>query len=155
GPSPASVGGAGRNLLLGMIALQNNFITREALVAAFDAWVQDKSRPLAAILENRQALSGEDCEILERLVQQLLDKQGGDAEKSLAALSPVPEVRRDLDRLGDPDLEATLAYVGRDGAGADSATLHCDNPGLVDCRFRILRPHAQGGLGQVSVALDQ
>ena len=37
---------ADRNLLFGLLALQNGFIDRDALVAAFDAWVGDKARPL-------------------------------------------------------------------------------------------------------------
>jgi hypothetical protein len=37
---------AKRNLLLGMLALQNNFINRAQLLAAFNAWVEDKSKPL-------------------------------------------------------------------------------------------------------------
>ena len=39
-----------RTLLFGILALQNNFIDREALLAAFAAWVVDKQRPLGEIL---------------------------------------------------------------------------------------------------------
>jgi len=39
-----------RNLLLGILALQLNFIDRNALVAAFDRGTSDKTRPLADIL---------------------------------------------------------------------------------------------------------
>src|SRR5262245_26083257 len=38
------------NLLFGLLALQNSFISRHALVAAFGAWVADKSKPLDRIL---------------------------------------------------------------------------------------------------------
>ena len=34
-----------RNLLFGLLAFQLNFIDRRALLAAFDAWTTDKSRP--------------------------------------------------------------------------------------------------------------
>ena len=54
--------------VLGIIALQNDFITREALVAGFDAWVHDKSRTLAEILQSQGALSADDREVLDRLV---------------------------------------------------------------------------------------
>ena len=37
---------ADHNLLFGLLALQNNFIDRDALLAAFNAWVADKSRAL-------------------------------------------------------------------------------------------------------------
>ena len=37
---------ADRNLLFGLLALQNNFIDRDALLDAFDRWVHDRSMPL-------------------------------------------------------------------------------------------------------------
>src|SRR5258708_28707324 len=100
------------NLLFGIIALQNNFVTREQFVAAFDAWVQDKSRGLAEILESQRALAAEQRQVLESLLELFLKKHGGDAEKSLAALSPAPQVRLDLERLNDPDLGASLGQMG-------------------------------------------
>jgi hypothetical protein len=48
---------AKRNLLLGILALQNNFVNRAQLLAAFNAWVEDKSQPLAALLLEQKALS--------------------------------------------------------------------------------------------------
>lgn len=44
---------ANEQLLFGIIALQNDFITREQLVAGFDAWVHDKSRGLADVLTSQ------------------------------------------------------------------------------------------------------
>ena len=38
---------ADRDLLFGLLALQNGLIDQAALVAAFHAWTRDKSRPLA------------------------------------------------------------------------------------------------------------
>jgi excisionase family DNA binding protein len=35
---------------LGILALQNNFVSRTQLLAAFNAWVADKTKPLAALL---------------------------------------------------------------------------------------------------------
>ena len=152
----ASSAGADRNLLFGVIALQNDFITREQLVAAFDAWVHDKSRGLADILEKQGALSTEDRGFLDRLVEKFLAKHGGDAEKSLAALSAISRVRPDLEQLNDPDLGASLGHVGKEGPPdprLDTTLTFTSGSSLG--RFRILRPHAKGGLGQVSVALDQ
>src|SRR5262249_45058576 len=44
---------AGRDLLFGLLALQNDFISHDDLLAAFAAWVAEKARPLARILVDR------------------------------------------------------------------------------------------------------
>ncbi len=50
-PAHRSAGSeADRNLLFGVLALQMDFITREALIAAVSAWIRDKAKPLARIL---------------------------------------------------------------------------------------------------------
>ena len=46
----------GRNLLFGVLALQNNFIGRDDLLGAFATWVASKARLLAEILVDRGAL---------------------------------------------------------------------------------------------------
>ena len=52
--APAQAGGdTARNLLLGILALQNNFVSRDDLVSAFAAWVADRSRLLGQILRDR------------------------------------------------------------------------------------------------------
>ena len=56
-PEPKRAVGAAENMLLGLLALQNHFIDRDALVAGFDAWVADKSKPLGQLLLDRKALS--------------------------------------------------------------------------------------------------
>ena len=153
---PSATAGTDRNLLFGIIALQVNFITRESLVAGFDAWTHDKSRTIAEILEDMGDLSPEDREILDRLVGKFLEKHANDADRSLAALSSIAEVRADLQRLNDPDVDASLRHIGQDGLSdprLESTLLHVSGTSLG--RFRILRPHAKGGLGQVSIALDQ
>ena len=39
-----------RQLLLGILALQNNFIDRNQLVGAFTVWVSNKARSLGEVL---------------------------------------------------------------------------------------------------------
>jgi WD40 repeat protein/tRNA A-37 threonylcarbamoyl transferase component Bud32 len=160
GPEHAADGAprflASRQLVFGIIALQSDFLSREQLVAAFDAWVHDKSRSLADILQTQGALSTEDRQILELLVTKFIKKHAGNAEQSLLALSSVEIVRPELERLHDPDLQASLGHVGKaSAADAFLASTQLLNDGKPLARFRILRPHASGGLGQVSVALDQ
>ena len=47
---------ADRNLLFGILALQMDFISRDALIAAMNAWVLDKAKPLGQILVEQKAL---------------------------------------------------------------------------------------------------
>jgi tRNA A-37 threonylcarbamoyl transferase component Bud32 len=137
--------GADRNLLFGVLALQMDFVQRDALLAAMNAWVLDKARPLGQILVERQALRPDRRDLLEALVAQHLEVHGGDAEQSLAALG-VPPLRDGQ----NGDLQATLSHVP---AGPPSTVAY--EPTADGGRYQVLRPHARGGLGAVFVALDQ
>jgi serine/threonine-protein kinase len=146
----------GRNLLFGILALQNNFIGRDDLLAAFAAWVADKDRPLAQLLMDRGALDDVRRALLEALVAEHLKQHGGDTEASLAAVSSLGSVRDDLQQLGDPDLQASLAATtsraGGDAAGTATYTPSAHRAGA---RFRIVRFHREGGLGRVYRARDE
>jgi serine/threonine-protein kinase len=150
---------AGRNLLFGILALQNNFIGRDDLLAAFAVWVADKARPLARILVERGAIDEARCRLLEALVAEHLKQHGGDTEASLAAVSSLGPVRADLGRLGDADLQASLAATTSRAAevgGSTEATAdYTPSSRRAGARFRILRFHREGGLGRVYVARDE
>ncbi|MBI3409612.1 MAG: serine/threonine protein kinase [Planctomycetes bacterium] len=145
-----------RNLLLGILAFQNAFITRDALFAGMQAWLYDKATPLVRILQNQGALDKKRCTILEALVDQHVQQHECDPQKSLAAVSSVSSVRNELEQLPDPDLQASLVHLCRDTDNDALATrsLHAGTSTSAGTRFVILRPHARGGLGQVFVALD-
>jgi hypothetical protein len=150
-----------RNLLYGFLALQNDFISREELIAAVSAYLADKSRPLEEILSQRRAIAGDERQLVAALVRKHVERHDNSVEKCLASLSQLTEVCSDLDKLGDADLHGTLMHVGphplqqRPGSGAQTAaTLPPGSPAPHDSRYKILRPHATGGLGEVYVALD-
>jgi DNA-binding beta-propeller fold protein YncE/tRNA A-37 threonylcarbamoyl transferase component Bud32 len=143
--------GADRNLLFGILALQMDFIQRDALIAAMHAWVLDKARPLGLILVDQQALRPEQHELLDKLVAMHLECHQADPEKSLAAVSMPPPLRAALCSLAYGDLEASLANVPSE---QPSTVAYVPGPDGV-LRYRVLRPHARGGLGEVFVALDQ
>jgi WD40 repeat protein/tRNA A-37 threonylcarbamoyl transferase component Bud32 len=160
-PAPAAAD-TGRNLLLGLLALQNDFIDRDALLAAFATWVADKARPLGGILLERGAIDGPRHALLEALVGEHLKRHGGDPERSLAALSSIGSARRDLEQLDDPDIQASLAATASRAAEGDgdpeaTARFTGSSPSArrAGDRFRILRFHRQGGLGRVYVARDE
>src|SRR5690348_16275896 len=77
---------ADRNLLFGILALQMDFISRDALVQAMHAWVLDKAKPLGYILRDQGHLSPERLQLLETLVQEHLKAHHDDSRQSLASL---------------------------------------------------------------------
>jgi eukaryotic-like serine/threonine-protein kinase len=159
----AMTAAADRHLLFGLLALQNGLINQGVLLAAFQAWTLDKSRSLADHLQARGDLTGPKRVALEALAAVHVEAHGGHVEKSLAAVPANHSTRASLAALGEPDIEATLARVTRNHNG--HATEADDDPdrtstlsvGAVTSegqRFRLLRPHARGGLGEVFIALD-
>jgi serine/threonine-protein kinase len=151
---------ADRNLLLGIIALQMDFITKEALIAAMHAWVLNKSLPLSQVLQDQGALSTARRTVLDAMVEEHIKVHNDDAQKSLAAVSSIGSVQEELSRIADPDLQSSLPLVSAARKEPDDpfrtvAPSSLGESTWTGSRFRILRPHAKGGLGQVSVALDQ
>ena len=155
---------ADRHLLFGLLALQTGLIQQAQLVPAFHAWTCDKSQSLADHLIALGHLNAAQRAAVEALAALQIDAHGGVVEKSLAAVPAGRSTRESLANLGDPDIEATLGHLA-------SARLLTENDGQDDTdrtadysvgtatsggqRFRVLRPHARGGLGAVFVALDQ
>ena len=147
------------NLLFGILALQMDFISRDALIQAMHAWVLEKSRSLGDLLVERQALDPEHHTLLLGLVQAHLKQHANDAQQSLASVSSAGSLRQQLQQIADPDLQASLAHVSQARRQEQDswATVggSVGRPTSSGLRFRILRPHARGGLGQVSVAHDE
>jgi WD40 repeat protein/serine/threonine protein kinase len=165
-----SAASSDRNLLFGVLALQMDFLGRDALIAAMNAWIHDKTRPLGDILVQEQALRSDERDVIDALVQKHIDRHRGDVEKSLATVNVPAPLLEELRSLADPDVQARLARLptssesgepgrlpatvaeGRTIASLHSHSLH---PTVAGLRYHILRPHDKGGIGEVFVALDQ
>jgi tRNA A-37 threonylcarbamoyl transferase component Bud32 len=152
-PTPAPSADTARNLLFGILALQNEFITRDDLLAAFAAWVADRSRGLGERLRARGALDGGRHNLLGALVEEHLKLHGGDPGRSLAALGARP-VLSDLERVAGP---GALAGLGRDpGGGNGSAETMVPTPGEAtppewgrSADYELLGELGRGGMGVV------
>ncbi len=153
-----------RDLLFGLLALQNGLIDQGALFSAFAAWTRDKARSLADHLVELGHLDAPRRAAVEAIAGVHVQALGGDVEKSLAAVPTNRSARARLAALGEPEIEATLARVARSKNGPSThaedddpdrtASIAVGSATTGGQRFRILRPHARGGLGAVFVAMD-
>jgi eukaryotic-like serine/threonine-protein kinase len=173
---------AQRNLLFGMFALQIGSVTAEQLVAALEAWSKCRPRPLAAILREQGLLSDETHSVLQRMLEKHLALHENRLGPSLSAVTLAGCLRDELLRVADEELKAAvlrLSTVPKHGSqdiatqvpdleppaapqGDETVTLNADEQAAPaggrpakDLRFRILRPHAKGGLGEVFLAQDE
>src|SRR5262249_53640030 len=145
-------------LLFGILALQMDFISRDALIAAMNAWVLHKHRPLGQILVSQGALAPEDHALLEPMVARHVRLHGGDPAKSLSALTSDGPAAALIKGVADPDVQASLARLStarasREGDPENTMTF-VGEPTSAGTRYRILRLHDRGGLGAVFVAVD-
>ncbi|MGC4006298.1 MAG: serine/threonine-protein kinase [Pirellulales bacterium] len=158
-----------RNLLFGVLAVQMDFLTRAQLFEGMQAWINDKATSLAEHVVRLRHMRPEQRDVLDALVDAHVRQHDDDPQRSLAALSSAAPIRRALERLDDTDVQASLGHVRREavevepidapgGLGVDpNATVPPPSLGESTSRgtrFRIVRPHAEGGLGSVYVARD-
>ncbi len=144
--------GADRNLLFGVLALQMDFIDRDSLIAAMNAWAIDKVQPIGNLLVARGALSPERRSLLDALVTEHLKQHKGLAH-SISTLGFAPAIRTELESIHDRDLRDSLSSVFPPTPPAPDRLVGEATSG--GRRFHVLRLHARGGLGEVSVALDR
>ena len=154
---------AERNLLIGMVALEMEFINRDQLIAAMQLWVLDKNRALGQILLDHENLSTEEHAVLNAVVDKHFERRGsvsGEvADDGLTSVRSIQMARDVLQQVKDPDLDSSLAEltvslgISDDVAAAERVSVAGSTS--LGSRFRILRRHAKGGLGEVFVAEDE
>ncbi len=149
---------ADRNILLGLLGRQLSFIDEQALAETLAAWTLDKSRSLAELLVECEALRPEDHALLEAVVERHLELHGSDTGRSLAALRSTVAIPAVLSTITDPDVRDSLASVGGDSLSReaiDPSATRLPDSFQPSNRFRIVQSLAAGGLGEVLVAHDE
>jgi eukaryotic-like serine/threonine-protein kinase len=140
-----------RNLLFGLLAVQNGFISRDALHRAFNAWMQSTERPLGDVLTEQHELNADERQYLDALTDRYVLNHNGEPKRSLASINAA-EVAAALGLNGETNVPASDACVS--SATGDDVVSSAP-PESDGRRFSVLRPHARGGLGQVHIAFDR
>lgn len=172
-----------RNLLVGVVALQMDFVSRDDLIAVMNAWAIEKSRSLSDLLLQRGAINVDEQQLLESLADRQLARHANDIEKSIAAAGPDPlaTLTLSLAEISDQKLRMDLEKITEAASRHQESSIHKHEPTRPDSsdsreatnpkpdgnesekptidakslRFRIVRPHAKGGLGEVFIARDR
>ncbi len=148
---------AKRELLYGVLALQLNFVSREDLQVALIAWREERNRSLAQLLVEQQALPPRRRSLLDELFREYLSQYGMDVSRGLEAACAYRPIPADLWNLAMPTLakdQGTLPFHSTLQAQGDGPPLAFPVQSARN-RYRIVRPHARGALGQVFVAQDE
>lgn len=159
-----------RNVLFGVLAWQLGVVERETLMTAMYTWMTDKSKSLPDVLTAVGELSADDRRWVDEAVDRQLKKNDSDPVRTLANLSSLDDVCRKLRDIaeGRATAETIAAPENVDRVAktiSPRQTVHdiagenddFEVSGVVPKpeRFRIVRPLARGGLGEVFVAVDE
>jgi serine/threonine-protein kinase len=153
-----------RDLLVAVLAVLTDAVPRPGLAAALKSWSQKRDQPLAQLLKAATGLDDERFRALECLAAAHLKTHQDDLRLSLQALNAQELAQCALTEIDNDDLRTTLATtagceetmpVDPASAGSKSLEFSLEHwPGVKDERFQLIRPHAQGGIGQVWLARD-
>jgi serine/threonine-protein kinase len=137
----------GADVLLGLVALQEEVLGRAELVAMIRVRFAEQGARLADLLRSAGLDPGEIHRLQFEAARRLKD-EGGDVEAALAAAGPMGMLLAEIAGLDGRSFESTLDGVG----SGRSAGI----PGRVSphCRYRKIRRHKAGGLGEVFLAQD-
>lgn len=142
---------ADRNLLFGLLAFQNNFITRQQLLVAFASWSSNQQKALPELLLAQQAITGDVRDLLSKLVEQHI-KSRGDASSSIQSLTVDPDLRSQISMMAETQL---LSPIEERSKPQEFPPTLPDLDRAKGERFLVVRPLDRGGLGIVSVAFDR
>ncbi len=142
-----------RNLLFGVLALQDDLITPGQFTDVCAGWVLRTNVPLARLLVERGWINEDDREDIERKLERKLKKHAGDVRATLAdeAGADVRDVIRQTDSV---PLLQSLQMLPPAPSFVRVETLIRPDGNEHRSRYTLSRIHAEGGLGKVWVARD-
>ena len=157
--------------LLGLLAVRTGVVSAKALAEAENQCSADKSVGLGEVFLRLGVLTEETSKLLENLVEKHLEMHGKDLGMSLATLNPseapppstvaknvsaVEEtVNFDHSNLPQNGLDTAPPPEGHSVDADKTQWSLATEPKGVGERYRVLRSHAKGGMGLVSVAIDK
>ncbi len=145
------------DLLFGLLALINDFISRDQLVEATDKWLQDPSTPFDEVLIEIGALSEESRDLLKPRVAKHIADHGDNpvaSREALSSISTLVDELRDRFATRGYDIEQPTQVLTSKTSVAATGTVSVSMPGA-DARFHLIRPVGRGGLGIVYEAFDR
>lgn len=147
-----------KELLIALLAVQNDLIQRNDFLEAARYCFQNKDQRLLQQLYTRKLLDKPDIAALKQLFERHLERQGQDPTQSLATQSAFGSILDELRRVADESqVTVTGAWVAQtaDHASTPNSAMNSTNLSKEGAnRFRLVREHARGGLGVVYVAED-
>lgn len=148
---------ADRNMLFGVLAVQHNFVSQEALVEVATRWARNQEQPLAEMLIASGKLSAEEAALLQGVVKNHLDRNGNNLWQSLESIEGVKAIRSTLASLLEKHGQETFREKQENHVYDPYTTNVVDPAPTADAqhRYTVLRLHQKGGLGRVSIALDE
>jgi serine/threonine protein kinase len=148
---------ADRTLLYSIAALQMDVIDREDLIGAMRECAKDPTRTLGDVLTARGSMTSDERKRFDSLVLQQVERHDRDVEDSCADYSPISPSSAGMMEMGDAPSNGETAGAAVPSWTPTGGTGTATAPGAVDVatsRYRILWPHACGGLGQIFAAQD-
>jgi eukaryotic-like serine/threonine-protein kinase len=143
-----------RNLLFGVIALQNGAVDTDRLAETYADWVKEPTQPLADLFVQRGVMTDEQKTEVERVVASELQANGGDPHATIVAT------------IDGRSLDAIRGIAGADGAldiklnpspppqGGHMVLGTLSPTDENRDRYTLTHLHAKGGMGRVWLARD-
>lgn len=136
-----------KSLLFALLAFQNGFIGRHQLLAAFTAWMADKSRTIDSILDEQGAISSADRAAIVLLVARHSSSSSNEDESPDSVLERVHTVRDAvLQKVGD---DAELSKALQTFSDEETVVHHEKTSEMADVafssnHFRLIKEHDAG-----------